>query len=116
MELNEYVVKSGVVIPACNPSMWASQGDDSPDLKPSLGYLVNIGPFEAAQPDCLQKQCYTCYTNNNNNNKRSRDLTQFLTFFLLTSQSELETLPRTKEMGHNILVYLLTYATIFQQS
>lgn len=111
-----YVVKSGVVGSACNPSTWVSQGEEAHDLMVSLGSIVNIGPFKATRRDYLQKQRCTCYTNNNNNSdKCSSDLTPLLTFFILTAQSELETIPRMKEMGHNILVYLLTCAMIFSR-
>lgn len=113
MKLDGYVVKSGMVGSACNPSTWVSQGKKAHDLMVSLGSIVNIGPFKASQGDCLQKQCCTWYINNNNNDKCSSDLTPLLTFFILTAQSELETLPRKKEMGNDILVYMLTYVMIF---
>lgn len=108
-------MKSDVVVSACNPSTWVSQGEEAHDLMVSLGSIVNIGPFKATHQDCLQKQCCICYTNNNNNDKFSGDLTPLLTFFILTAQSELETLPRMKAMGHNFLVYLLTCVMIFNR-
>lgn len=113
MKLDGYVVTSDMVKSACNPSTWVSQGKKTYDLMVSLGSIVNIGPFEASQGDCLQKQRCTWYINNNNNDKCSSDLRPLLTFLILTAQSELETLPRKKEMGHNILVYMLTYVMIF---